>query len=93
MLEIDIHENSSIIQNNTGFNINHTNFISSTSGANALQVNNEDIKETENDLLTSMVDENMAVERPITSEAGNDENSLEEKLIHIHFRSLEYFFL
>ena len=68
------HENSSIIQNNTGFNINHTNFISSTSGANALQVNNEDIKETENDLLTSMVDENMALNNSSAIESNNDDS-------------------
>ena len=53
----------------------------STSGANALKIETNDIKESESDLISSMVDENMAVERPITSEAGNDENSLEEKLI------------
>ena len=40
---------------------NNTNFISSTSGANALQVENEEIKESENELLNSMIDENMAV--------------------------------
>ena len=68
------HENSSIIQNNTGFNINHTNFISSTSGANALQVNNEDIKETENDLLTSMVDENMALNNSSAIVSNNDDS-------------------
>ena len=45
------HENSQHSKQ-YGFNINNnSNFISSTSGANALQVNNEDIKETENDLL------------------------------------------
>ena len=43
-------------------------FISSTSGANALQVENEQIKETENELLNSMVDENMAVDN---LQAGN----------------------
>ena len=41
--------------------INNTNFASSTSGANALKVDNENIKETENELLNSMVDENMAI--------------------------------
>ena len=54
--------------------INHTNFISSTSGANALQVNNEDIKETENDLLTSMVDENMALNNSSAIESNNDDS-------------------
>ena len=38
-------------------------------------------KFSENDLISSMVDEKMAVENPIINEAGNDENSLEEKLI------------
>ena len=49
-----IHKNSTISSNNT-------NFISSTSGANALQVENEEIKNSENELLNSMIDENMAV--------------------------------
>ena len=53
----------------------------STSGANALKVETDDIKVSENDLMSSMLDEKMAVENPITSEAGNEENSLEEKLI------------
>ena len=53
----------------------------STSGANALKIETNDIKVSENDLISSMVDEKMAVENPITSEARNEENSLEEKLI------------
>ena len=53
----------------------------STSGANALKIETNDIKVSENDLISSMVDEKMAVENPITSEAKNEENSLEEKLI------------
>jgi cell division protein FtsZ len=53
----------------------------STSGANALKIETSDIKVSENDLMSSMVDEKMAVENPITSEAKNEENSLEEKLI------------
>ena len=53
----------------------------STSGANALKIETNDIKVSENDLMSSMVDENMAVENPITSEGVNDESSLEEKLI------------
>ena len=66
------NENQSVIQKNTGFNNNHTNYISSTSGANALQVDNEDIKETEKDLLTSMVDENMALNSSFSIETNND---------------------
>ena len=53
----------------------------STSGANALKIETNDIKVSENDLISSMVDEKMAVENPITSESGNEENSLDEKLI------------
>ena len=53
----------------------------STSGANALKIETNDIKVSENDLISSMVDEKMVVENPISSEAGNDEDSLEEKLI------------
>ncbi len=53
----------------------------STSGANALKIETNDIKVSENDLISSMVDEKMAVENPTTSEGVNDESSLEEKLI------------
>ena len=45
----------------------------STSGANALKIETNDIKVSENDLISSMVDEKMAVENPITSEGANDE--------------------
>ena len=37
----------------------------STSGANALKIETNDIKVSENDLISSMVDEKMAVENPI----------------------------
>ena len=50
----------SSVQKNNNFS-GSSNFISSTSGANALQVENEEIKNSENELLNSMVDENMAV--------------------------------
>ena len=53
----------------------------STSGANALKIETNDIKVSENDLMSSMVDEKMAVENPITSEGINHESSLDEKLI------------
>ena len=50
----------------------------STSGANALKIETNDIKVSENDLISSMVDEKMA-ENPSSSEAGNEENSLRGK--------------
>ena len=53
----------------------------STSGANALKIETNDIKDSENDLIASMLDEKMAVKNHIASEASNEENSLEEKLI------------
>ena len=53
----------------------------STSGANALKIETNDIKVSENDLISSMVDEKMAVENPITSESENEESPLDEKLI------------
>ena len=53
----------------------------STSGANALKIETNDIKVSENDLISSMVDEKMAVENPITSRSENEDNSLEEKLV------------
>ena len=59
-----IHKNSTISSNNT-------NFISSTSGANALQVENEEIKNSENELLNSMIDENMVVNNISSNETTN----------------------
>ena len=57
----------------------------STSGANALKIETNDIKVSENDLISSMVDEKMAVENSISNqeniEASNQDESLEDKLI------------
>ena len=53
----------------------------STSGANALKIETNDVKVSENDLMSSMLDEKMAVENPITSESENEGSSLDEKLI------------
>ena len=50
-------------------------------GANALKIETNDIKVSENDLISSMVDEKMAVENPISNETENEKNSLDEKLI------------
>jgi len=63
-------DSSSIHKSNTISN-NNTNFISSTSGANALQVENEEIKNSENELLNSMIDENMAVNNISSNETTN----------------------
>ncbi len=60
----------SAVQKNTVYS-NTNSFISSTSGANALQVENEQIKQTENELLNSMLDENMAVDN-LTTEKAKD---------------------
>ena len=54
---------------------NNTNFISNTSGANALQVENEEIKSTENELLNSLVDENMAVNNLSSEEIKSELNN------------------
>ena len=80
---------TSSIQKNNNLNINnHSNFIPSTSGANALQVNNEDIKETENELLNSMVDENMALSSLSNEEALKDNehhsNLIEETPLNLN---------
>ena len=57
----------------------------STSGANALKIETNNIKVSENDLISSMVDEKMAVENSISNqeniEASNQDESLEDKLI------------
>ena len=72
---------TSSIQKNNNLNINNnSNFIPSTSGANALQVNNEDIKETENELLNSMVDENMALSS-LSNEESLKDNKHQSNLI------------
>ena len=52
-------------------------FFPSTSGANALQVENENIKESEDELLNSMIDENMAINSLPENKAQNEiENTL-----------------
>jgi len=82
----------SAMQKNNNLN-NNANFLSSTSGANALQVENENIKESENELLNSMVDENMAIsnlpENQKESEIDNTlvldtetQTNIEEKIDH-----------
>ena len=57
----------------------------STSGANALKIETNNIKVSENELISSMVDEKMAVENSISNqeniEASNQDESLEDKLI------------
>ena len=60
----------SSVQKNNNFS-GSSNFISSTSGANALKVNSEDIKDTENELLNSMVDENMALDS-LSTDSSNE---------------------
>ena len=73
---------TSYIHKNNTINNSSTNFLSSTSGANALQVENEEIKNTESELLNSMVDENMAVNTlskdEIKNEINNNINANEE---------------
>ncbi len=64
-------DTSSVYKNNN-INNNTANFISSTSGANALQVKNEEIKNSESELLNSMVDENMAVNTLSKDEIKNE---------------------
>ena len=61
---------SAVQKNNIHDNSN--SFISSTSGANALQIENEQIKESENELLNSMVDANMAVDNSPTSDIKDE---------------------
>jgi len=64
---------SAVQKNNIHDNSN--SFISSTSGANALQIENEQIKESENELLNSMVDANMAVDNSTTSDIKDESSS------------------
>ena len=60
------------IQKNEILKSNGANFLTSTSGANALQVENEEIKSMESELLNSMVDENMAVNNLALEETKNE---------------------
>ena len=64
---------SAVQKNNIHDNSN--SFISSTSGANALQIENEQIKESENELLNSMVDANMAVDNSPTGDIKDESSS------------------
>ena len=66
----------SAIQKSNNLN-NNSNFFPSTSGANALQVENENIKESEDELLNSMIDENMAINSLPENKVQNEiENTL-----------------
>ncbi len=62
----------SAIQKNDILKNNGANFLTSTSGANALQVEGEEIKNTESELLNSMVDENMAINNLALEETKNE---------------------
>ena len=68
----------------SGISLNHkqSEILSNTRGANALKIDSENVKDTETELLNSMVDENMAIDlnNDISSVIGaaRDEDSTSE---------------
>ena len=70
------------VQSGISLNPKQSEILSNTQGANALKIDSENIKDSEAELLNSMVDENMAIDlnndiSSVTS-AVSDENSISE---------------
>ena len=67
-------------------NPNQSEILSNTQGANALKIDSENIKDSEAELLNSMVDENMAIDlnndiSSVTSAASNEDSISENTMI------------
>ena len=70
------------VHSGISLNSNQSEILSNTRGANALKIDSENIKDSEDELLNSMVDENMAIDlnndiSSVTS-AASDEDSISE---------------
>ena len=70
------------VHSGISLNSNQSEILSNTRGANALKIDSENIKDSEAELLNSMVDENMAIDlnndiSSVTS-AASDEDSISE---------------
>ena len=70
------------VHSGISLNSNQSEILSNTQGANALKIDSENIKDSEAELLNSMVDENMAIDlnndiSSVTS-AASDEDSISE---------------
>ena len=70
------------VQSGISLNPKQSEILSNTRGANALKIDSENVKDSETELLNSMVDENMAIDlnndiSSVTS-AASDEDSISE---------------
>ena len=70
------------VHSGISLNSNQSEILSNTRGANALKIDSENIKDSEDELLNSMVDENMAIDLnndiSSTTSAASDEDSISE---------------
>ena len=70
------------VHSGISLNSNQSEILSNTRGANALKIDSENIKDSEDELLNSMVDENMAIDLnndiSSTTSAASDKDSISE---------------
>ena len=70
------------VHSGISLNSNQSEILSNTQGANALKIDSENIKDSEDELLNSMVDENMAIDLnndiSSTTSAASDKDSISE---------------
>ncbi len=74
------------VHSGISLNSNQSEILSNTQGANALKIDSENIKDSEAELLNSMVDENMAIDlnndiSSVTSAASHEDSVLENTMI------------
>ena len=74
------------VQSGISLNPKQSEILSNTQGANALKIDSENIKDSEAELLNSMVDENMAIDlnnniSSVTSAASHEDSVLENTMI------------
>ncbi len=74
------------VQSGISLNPKQSEILTNTRGANALKIDSENIKDSETELLNSMVDENMAIDlnndiSSVTSAASNEDSISENTMI------------
>ena len=74
------------VQSGISLNPKQSEILTNTRGANALKIDSENVKDSETELLNSMVDENMAIDlnndiSSVTSAASNEDSISENTMI------------
>ena len=80
------YSDSSKIHSGISLNPKQSEILSNTRGANALKIDSENVKDSEAELLNSMVDENMAIDQnndisSVTSDASDEDSISENTMI------------